>query len=80
MTKLRGERTDRRADERGVVALSFTREGAPARAAAAAAPLLLMLVASRIVWRHVPWGVVLTGAEFGLLSAMIAIGLSLIHI
>jgi branched-chain amino acid transport system permease protein len=68
-----------RADERGVVALSFTREGAPARAAAAAAPLLLMLVASRIVWRHVPWGVVLTGAEFGLLSAMIAIGLVLTY-
>jgi ABC-type branched-subunit amino acid transport system permease subunit len=79
VTKLRGELTGKRGGERGLVALGITRDGAPARAALAVAPLIVMLVGSRIVWRHVPWGVVLTGAELGLLSAMIAVGLALTY-
>ena len=79
MTKLRGERAGRPGDERGFVALSNLREGAFGRAAAAAAPLVLMLVGSRLLWRHVPLGVLLTGAELGLLSALIAVGLALTY-
>jgi len=79
VTKLRGERAGRPEDERGFVALTNLREGAVGRAAAAAAPLVLMLVGSRLIWRHVPLGVLLTGAELGLLSALIAVGLALTY-
>src|SRR6476469_3507815 len=66
VTKVRGDR-----EERAGAALR--------RAAAAAAPLVVMLVGARVVWRHVPWGVALYGGELGLLSATIAVGLSLTY-
>jgi branched-chain amino acid transport system permease protein len=46
---------------------------------AAVWPLVVMLVGARILWRDVPWGVALNGAELGLLSAMIATGLALTY-
>jgi branched-chain amino acid transport system permease protein len=79
VTKLRGERVREQGDERGFVALANLRDGALGRASAAAAPLVLMLVGSRILWRHVPWGTVLVGVELGLLSALIAVGLALTY-
>jgi branched-chain amino acid transport system permease protein len=79
VTKLRGERAGERGDERGLVALGNLRDSAVGRAASACAPLVLMLVGSRIIWRHVPLGVLLTGAELGLLSALIAVGLALTY-
>ena len=79
MTRLRGEQTTQRRGERGALALGVARDGAVVRTASAAAPLLLMLVGSRLVWRHVPWGVVLNGAELGLLSALVAVGLALTY-
>ena len=66
MTRVRGDRDDRAGE-------------ALRRAAAAAAPLVLMLVGARVVWRHVPWGVALYGGELGLLSATIAVGLALTY-
>jgi branched-chain amino acid transport system permease protein len=38
-----------------------------------------MLVGARILWGDAPWGVVLNGAELGLLSSMIAVGLALTY-
>ncbi|MDQ1532285.1 MAG: branched-chain amino acid transport system permease protein livM [Actinomycetota bacterium] len=78
MIRLRGERAEGE-DERGLLALGTLRDGAVGRGLAAAAPLLIMLVGTRVVWRDVPWGVTLGGAELGLLSAMIAVGLSLTY-
>ena len=65
MTKVRGDRGERV-------------EGA-LRALAAVAPLGIMLVGARVLWGDAPWGVVLNGAELGLLSAMIAVGLALTY-
>jgi branched-chain amino acid transport system permease protein len=79
VTKLRGELNGGRGGERGFVALDSLRDSALRHAANAVAPLVILLVGSRIVWRHVPWGVVLTGAELGLLSALIAVGLALTY-
>jgi branched-chain amino acid transport system permease protein len=79
VTRLRGERESQASSERGVLALGIARDGAVARTASAAAPLVLMLVGSRLVWRHVPWGVALSGAELGLLSALVAVGLALTY-
>ena len=78
MKRLRGEQAEG-GDERGLVALGTLRDGAVGRGVAAAAPLLIMLVGARVVWRDVPWGVTLGGAELGLLSAMIAVGLALTY-
>jgi branched-chain amino acid transport system permease protein len=66
VTKVRGDRKARLGEGVG-------------HAAAAAAPLVVMLLGARLVWRNVPWGVTLGGAELGLLSAMIAVGLALTY-
>lgn len=79
MTKLRGERAGERGDERGFVAFDALRGGTVAHVASAVAPFVVMLVASRLIWHGVPWGVVLNGAELGLLSALIAVGLALTY-
>jgi branched-chain amino acid transport system permease protein len=79
VTKLRGERAAHGSGERGILALGVARDGAVVRTASAAAPLLVMLAGSRLMWRHVPWGVALTGAELGLLSALVAVGLALTY-
>jgi branched-chain amino acid transport system permease protein len=78
---LRGELADgadgRSTRERGLLALDFSRDGVLRRAAVAVAPFLVLVVGSRLVWRHVPWGVTLNGAELGLLSSLVAVGLAL---
>jgi branched-chain amino acid transport system permease protein len=79
VTRLRGELAEGRGGPRALLAYLPAREGAPGRTAAALAPLAVLLVGSRLVWRHVPWGVALNGAELGLLSALIAVGLALTY-
>ena len=71
MTQLRGEREQQ---EPGLVRSPLRDSPVAGRGGP---PLVLCSSGSRLIWRHVPWGVVLNGAELGLLSALIAVGLAL---
>ena len=93
MTRLRGELhpsvasdehdaapgAHHRDDERGLLTLDLGRDRAVRRFGAAIAPFAILVVGSRLLWRNVPWGVTLNGAELGLLSALIAVGLALTY-
>lgn len=48
-------------------------------AGAAVLPLVLMIAGVRLLWRDVPWGTIAYGAEQGLLTALIALGIVIIY-
>ncbi len=80
MSRLRGELGSEARRRDALASLqSAWRDTTAGRIGAALAPGVVMLVGSRLLFHGVPWGVPLVGAELGLLSGLLAVGLALTY-